>query len=74
MHSSARVKVEHAFVRLKGRFKLLLTTHRTLWGMGTRSLLGAMVRHNFSGLEDDIFVPEWANGVEELVGTVEVQE
>lgn len=74
VHSSARVIVEHAFGRLKGRFRLLLTTHRTSWSMGTRSVLGAMVLHNFLGLQDDSFVPEWADGVEELVEAVEVQE
>lgn len=73
VHSSARVIVEHAFGRLKGRFRLLLSSHRTSWSMGTRSVLAAMVLHNFLGQKDDRFVPEWAEGVEELSGVAHMQ-
>lgn len=65
-HSSARVVVEHAFGRLKGRFRLLLHTHRTSWRMGAQSVMAAMVLHNFLGMHDDLFLPDWAEGVEEL--------
>lgn len=34
--------------------------------MGTRSILAAMVLHNYLGLKNDSFRPEWADGVEEL--------
>lgn len=66
VHSSARVVVEHSFGRLKGRFRLLLRTHRTSWKQGARTVMAAMVLHNFLGIEHDLFVDEWADGVDEL--------
>ena len=69
-HSSARVAVEHAFGRLKGRFRLLLHTHKTSWRMGARSVMAAMVLHNFLGMQDDLFLPDWAEGVEELANEI----
>ncbi len=66
IHSSARVIVEHAFGRLKGRFRLLLGNHRTAWSTGAQSILAAMVLHNFLGQEGDAFMQEWAEGVVEL--------
>jgi len=66
IHSSARVVVEHAFGRLKGRFRLLLGTHRTAWRTCAQSILAAMVLHNFLGQEGDAFMQEWAEGVVEL--------
>eukprot|EP00963_Diacronema_lutheri_P000046 scaffold1_cov375-Pavlova_lutheri.AAC.46 len=66
IHSSARVVVEHAFGRLKGRFRLLLGTHRTSWQLGAHAVMAAMVLHNFLGLQNDDFLADWAEGVEEL--------
>lgn len=66
IHSSARVMVEHAFERLKGRFRLLLGTHRTSWQLGAHAVMAAMVPHNFLGLQNDDFRADWAEGVEEL--------
>lgn len=68
IHSSARVIVEHAFGRLKGRFRLLLHTHKTSWQLGTHSIMAAMVLHNFLGQQNDVFLRDWAEGVEELEG------
>lgn len=68
-HSSARVCVEHAFGRLKGRFRLLLQKHKTSWEMGAQSIMAAMVLHNFLGMEQDSFIVEWAEGVDELEET-----
>lgn len=65
-HTSARVVVEHAFGRLKGRFRLLLRTHKTSWKLGSHSVMAAMVLHNYLGLENDDFLDDWTEGVEEL--------
>eukprot|EP00963_Diacronema_lutheri_P010602 scaffold1112_cov354-Pavlova_lutheri.AAC.2 len=50
IHISARVVVEHAFGRLKGRSGLLLGTHKTSWQLGAHAIMAAL----------------WAEGVEEL--------
>lgn len=74
VHSSARVVVEHAFGRLEGRFRLLLGTHRTSWQLGSHAIMAAMVLHNFLGLENDEFLTDWADGVEEFHGSEEGTE
>ena len=66
VHSSARVVVEHAFGRHKGRFSLLLGTQRTSWQLGSHAIMAAMVLHSFFGLENDEFLTKWADGVEEF--------
>ena len=38
--------------------------------MGARSVMAAMVLHNFLGMQDDLFLPDWAEGVEELANEI----
>lgn len=64
--SSARMIVEHAFGRLKGRFRMLLTAHRTSRSMATKSIYASVILHNFLLEENDAYRQQWSEGVPEL--------